>query len=196
MWKLNNRLEAREITEAFAHATFDGAMQMECMSSEHSDGESSAAAPKDKVLLVRGMPWRSTRLLRFYGILDEDDKLDKSLKPKRGLGRKDRNEGPPKAGFCMPPKGVSKWMISQRWLRDMQLSHPDLLELLKDIVVEPAGFDWARFDSLGYESDDELDAVSSALRSQRLVYPSTSHPSTEGSTNSTSYSLQHALAIS
>ncbi|THH15382.1 hypothetical protein EW146_g5087 [Bondarzewia mesenterica] len=199
--KLSNRIEARQKTEAFSHATFSGALHIDCMSSEESDEESSKAGPstsKEKAFIVRGIPWRSTRLLKFYGILDEDDKLDKSLKPKRGVGRRERSEGPPKAGFYLPPKGVADWMISRRWLRDMQAVHPELLSLLKDIVVDPLGFDWTRFDALGYESEDELDPVHSTLRSQRLVYPAVDDTHTTVHTNlnanPTSYSLQYALA--
>ncbi|KAI0068808.1 hypothetical protein BV25DRAFT_1874039 [Artomyces pyxidatus] len=195
--KLGHRVDSRQNNEAFKHATFDGALQMECMSSEESGDEATnKSAAKDKTLYVRGMPWRSTRLLRFFSILDEDDLLDKSAKPKRGVGRHDRNEGPPKDGFSMPPKGVSSWMISRRWLHDMQLSHPELLDLVKDLMTDPPGFDWTQFDALGYESDDELDPVSSAIRSQRLGFPSTSLPSTHAlpPSSSTSYSLQDALA--
>jgi len=195
--KLSIRLDARQKIEAFAHATFDGAMQVECMSSEESCDESPSATAtvgvKERAFIVRGIPWRSTRLLRFFGLLDEDDKLEKGLRPKRGSGRKNRNDGPPKDGFHIPPKGVAAWMVSRRWLHDMQLSYPDFLDLTKDIIVDPPGFDWSKFDALGYESDDELDAVNSVLRSHGLVYtPYSSLPLHEGA-STTSYSLQHAL---
>lgn len=184
--------------DAFSHPTFDGALHLECMSSEESSDETSKAGsstPKDKKLVVRGIPWRSTRLLRFYGVLDEDDKLDKSLRPKRGSGRKERTEGPPKVGAFLPPTGVANWMISRRWLRDMQAVHPDTLELLEGIVMDPPGFNWNQFDALGYESEDEMDSVSTVLRSQRLVYPPIdTHPTVPASANPASSSLQYALA--
>ncbi|KAI0320686.1 hypothetical protein OF83DRAFT_1103745 [Amylostereum chailletii] len=151
--KLANRLESRKKAEVFSHATFDGAMQMECMSSEESEGE--AENPKDKVFVVRGMPWRSTRLLKFYGILDEEQRLDMSSKPKRGSGRQNRNEGTPKDGFSMPPRGVGSWMISRRWLRDIQLAHSEVLGTLQGLIDDKPGFDWIHCDVLGYESDDE-----------------------------------------
>ncbi|TFY83941.1 hypothetical protein EWM64_g58 [Hericium alpestre] len=167
-FKLRSRVEVRAKTEAFTHATFNGAMQIDCMSSEESEDEqveADSSKPKAKKLMVRGIPWRSTRMLRYYGMLDEDDKVEKGLKPKRAP-RQDRNEGPPKAGFHMPPKGVASWMVSRRWLRDLQLSHPELVGLLNDIVVDPPGFDWNQFDALGYESEDELDPDLSAVSGQ------------------------------
>jgi hypothetical protein len=192
--KLGIRVDARKKIEAFAHATFDGAMQAECMSSEESCDESpsttAAIGVKEKTFIVRGIPWRSTRLLKFFSSLDEDDKMDKGLRPKRGSARKNRDDGPPKDGFHIPPKGVATWMVSRRWLHDMQLSHPDLLDLIKDLILDPPGFDWSKFDAMGYESDDELDPMGSVLR---LVHPPySSLPSHEGA-STTSYSLQHAL---
>ena len=67
----------RKRTEAFAHPTFDGALKTECMSSEESGEEFTEAAhpsgahTKVQVLRRRGLPWRSSRLMRFYSILDE-----------------------------------------------------------------------------------------------------------------------------
>ena len=98
-------------------------------------------------------------------------------------------------GAFLPPTGVANWMISRRWLRDMQAVHPDTLELLEGIVVDPPGFDWNQFDALGYESEDEMDSVSTVLRSQRLVYPPIdTHPTVPASANPASSSLQYALA--
>jgi hypothetical protein len=182
----------RERTQAFAHPTFDGAMELECMSSEESDEDSKSGVMKDKLLKVRGIPWRSNRLLKFYSVLDEDDRLDKSMKPKRGLGRCDRNEGPPKDGSTIPPKGVASWMISRRWLRDVQLVHPDVLPAVQELVYDPPGFDWTKFDALGYETDDERMTIDSNTlqRGARFApHPSAAYP---GST--TSYALVDALA--
>jgi hypothetical protein len=145
----------REKTPAFTHATFDGAMELDCMSSEESDDDSKQSSAKDKVLIVRGIPWRSNRLLKFYSVLDEDDRLDKSTKPKRGSGRRGRNEGPPKDNLTFPPKGIGRWMISRRWLRNMQIAHPEVLQAVQELVYDPPGFDWTKFDALGYETDDE-----------------------------------------
>ncbi|KAI0053020.1 hypothetical protein FA95DRAFT_1482252 [Auriscalpium vulgare] len=193
--KLGNRTEARKQNETLAHATFDPALQVECMSSEESCDDLPKFAPKDKTLLVRGMAWRSTRLLHFYRMLDEDDQLDKSLKPKRGAGRHDRNEGPPKDGLLMPPRGVGSWMISRRWLHDLRLSHPDLVDVVKNLQVDHEGFDWSQFDALGYESEDELDPEVLTLRSTRLSFATPSHSSAPTPPASTaSYSLQDALA--
>ncbi|KDQ64637.1 hypothetical protein JAAARDRAFT_145597 [Jaapia argillacea MUCL 33604] len=190
--KLNNRKESRQVIDAFAHSTFDGALQMECMSSEESfdddsEGGGGAGQERAQILRVRGLPWRSTRIQKFFGVLDDDDKLEKSMKPRRGNGRKERCLGPPKNEFCMPPKGVASWMISRRWIRAMEMSHPDLLELLKDVIVDPPGFDWNQFHGLGEESGDEVAMEGLAYHhSQQQDY-------TPNHCNS-SYSLQYALA--
>lgn len=100
-------------------------------------------------------------------------------------------------------------MISRRWLKDLQLSHPEKVETLKELVRDESSnngggdwqgpFDWGGFDMLGYESDDELDPVELVLRSQRLVdlpdhLNTGSGAGGYGCQTSTSYSLQHALA--
>ena len=167
-------------------------MELECMSSEESDEDSKLGVMKEKVLKVRGIPWRSNRLLKFYSVLDEDDRLDKSMKPKRGLGRCDRNEGSPKDGLTIPPKGVASWMISRRWLRDVQLVHPEVLLAVQELVHDPPGFDWRKFDALGYETDDECMTIDSTLQrgtGARFAPHSSGFP---GST--TSYALVDALA--
>jgi len=131
---------------------------MECMSSEESasEDEASSSSRSINVYRIRGLPWRSTRLRNFYCTLDEGDQADKTLRPKRGLGRRERCLGPPKDGFFMPPKGVATWMISRRWLDLLQTTNPELVELLKDLVVDPPGFDWSHFLGLGAEdSEDE-----------------------------------------
>lgn len=133
---------------------------MECLSSEESasEDEAGSSSRSSDVYRIRGLPWRSTRLRNFYATLDEGEQADKNFRPRRGVGRKERCLGPLKDGFFMPPKGVASWMISRRWLNEFQMTHPDLVELLKDIVVDPPGFDWGQFLILGEEnSDDEGD---------------------------------------
>ena len=142
--------------EIFEHVTFDGALQLECMSSEESDNgdESAETSNLSGILRLRGLPWRSSRLQRFYSALDDDERLEK---PKRGMGKKERYRGPNKEGFFIPPKGVASWMISKRWMRSSQTKHPDLPDVLKKIVVDPPGFDWDHFLTLGEETDlDEI----------------------------------------
>ncbi|KAH9179811.1 hypothetical protein EDB89DRAFT_1923303 [Lactarius sanguifluus] len=190
-FKRDQRIAMRERTQAFVHSTFDGAMELECMSSEESDEDSKLGVTKDKVLKLRGIPWRSNRLLKFYSVLDEDDRLDKSLRPKRGLGRRDRDEGPPKDGLTIPPKGVASWMISRRWLRDVQLAHPEVIRAVQELVYDPPGFDWTKFDALGYETDDERMTIDSNTHRHGAQFAphSSAFP---GST--TSYALVDALA--
>lgn len=194
-------------------------------SSQRTPGPSTASSSKEKTLIIRGKPWRSTRLLRFFNLLDSEDSLsalsNRSSNPDSASAssqaknpprrpRQPRTEGPPKFGLRMPPKGVSEWMISRRWLKDLQLSHPEKVEQLKELVREESSnnggndwqgpFDWVGFDMLGYESDDELDPVELVLRSQRLValpdhLGAGAGASGYGCQASTmSYSLQHALA--
>ena len=179
----------RERSQAFVHATFDGTMELDCMSSEESDDDSKQGIAKEKVLIVRGLPWRSNRLLKFYSVLDEDDRLDKSMKPKRGQGRRDRNEGPPKDRLTFPPKGVAGWMISRRWLRDMHIAHPEVIQAVQELVYDPPGFDWTKFDALGYETDEgecvAIDPNTAQHRAQFVAHPPAF---------STSYALVDALA--
>jgi hypothetical protein len=181
----------RERTQAFAHATFDGAMELDCMSSEESDDDSKQGAAKEKAYIVRGLPWRSNRLLKFYTVLDEDERLDKSMKPKRGLGRRDRNDGPPKDLLTFPPKGIASWMISRRWLRELQMAQPEVLQAVQELVYDPPGFDWTKFDALGYETDNEC--VGIGLNTVQHGAQFVAHPSAYPS-STTSYALVDALA--
>jgi hypothetical protein len=152
--KLTNRAEARMRLEAFEHSIFDGAFQIECISSEESDG--GVGSLSSGVLRSRGLPWRSSRLQRFYNVLDKDEALDKSQKPKRGFGKKQRSRGPNKEGFYLPPKVAASWMISKRWMIESQTTYPDLLDMLKKIVAHSPDFDWEHFDNLGEESGNEM----------------------------------------
>ncbi|KAG0709780.1 hypothetical protein DFH29DRAFT_885778 [Suillus ampliporus] len=154
--KLSNRSDARNKIEAFEHIVFDGALQVECMSSEESEiDEDLGDGSRTALLRVRGFPWRSARLQRFFDVLDDLDKADSSQKPRRGVGRRERFHGTPKEGLIIPPKGIATWMISKRWISVMQASHLEALSSLKDIVVDPIGFDWGQFHALGEESEDE-----------------------------------------
>lgn len=142
--------------EMFEHVTFDGALQLECMSSEESDSdEESAGGSHPGFLRVRGQAWRSTRLRNFFTRLDDEEKAEKRQKPKRGSGKKERVRGPDKETFHLPPKGAASWMISKRWMTVSQRKHPDLHDVLKKTVIDPPGFDWDSFHPLGEESDDE-----------------------------------------
>jgi hypothetical protein len=193
--KREQRHGMRERTQAFAHATFDGAMELDCMSSEESDDESKQSAAKERAFIVRGLPWRSNRLLKFYSVLDEDERLDKSMKPKRGLGRRDRNEGPPRDILTFPPKGIASWMISRRWLRELQMAHPEVLpevlQAVQELVHDPPGFDWTKFDALGYETDDECVGIEPNTVQHGAQF--VAHPSAYPN-STTSYALVDALA--
>ncbi|KAI0750685.1 hypothetical protein C8Q80DRAFT_524321 [Daedaleopsis nitida] len=137
--KLGNRSDARTKFAAFAQPVFDSALTPECMSSEESDDEHGASVDGEPVqaFRTRGLVWRSARLRRFYAVLDEQDRFDKSGRPKRGLGRRVRREGPPKDGIFLPPKGVARWMVSRRWMQEMAAMRPDLADSLRELVVDP-----------------------------------------------------------
>ncbi|KAJ7781084.1 hypothetical protein B0H16DRAFT_1497024 [Mycena metata] len=154
--KLSNRADARLKLDSFGHVIFDGAMQVECMSSEESDFDTDSEHPRGSgPLRTRGYDWRSTRLLRFYAVLDEEDSADASARPKRGVGRRERFIGPHKEGFHLPPKGVASWMVSRRWVFASQVGHPDLGDALRELVFDAPGWDWTRFGELGAETDNE-----------------------------------------
>ncbi|KAH7887617.1 hypothetical protein F5I97DRAFT_1861597 [Phlebopus sp. FC_14] len=154
--KLSNRSHARNKIRAFEHVTFDGALQMECMSSEESEFEEDHDnGSRSMFLRTRGLPWRSLRLQRLFDILDKEDRQDNAQKPRRGVGRKERYVGPPKEGLLLPPKGVASWMVSKRWLNVMRTSHVEVVGMLEDIVTDPVGFDWTQFHALGEESEDD-----------------------------------------
>lgn len=140
----------------FEHVTFDGALQIECMSSEESEEEEDAETGiRTTLFRVRGFPWRSVRLQRFFDRLDEEDKVDNAQRPRRGVGRRERVAGPPKEGMLVPPKGVASWMVSKRWLGAVG---GEVGGLVQEAVVDPGGFDWGRtgFAGLGEESGAEV----------------------------------------
>jgi hypothetical protein len=175
--KLELRIACREGNESYSHPTFDGAFQLECMSSEESeDGSvagdqpqqrSSGRAPKSAIIRARGLGWRSSRLVKLFHILDETGHNDPALSstlPRGDKGKqkmsgetKDTN----KAGaFVLPPKGISSWMISRGWVRRANLAHGDLTNLLSGLIVNHPGFDWQRVGTLmlGHESETEEDS--------------------------------------
>ncbi|KAG9219022.1 hypothetical protein CCMSSC00406_0001432 [Pleurotus cornucopiae] len=154
--KLSARAEARMRHADLEHIIFDGAFQLECMSSEESEFEDGQ--PQPTRFRTRGFAWRSTRLQRLYEILDEEDRETSATKPKRGLGRKDRIAGPVKSELILPPAGSSSWMISKHWISVTLPKHRDLLDVIKKLIVDPPGFDWDRFHELGEESDTEYQA--------------------------------------
>ncbi|TFY61592.1 hypothetical protein EVJ58_g4419 [Rhodofomes roseus] len=185
--KLTNRVESRKRLEIFSHPSFDGALQQDCMSSEEScddddDGQDAGARPqtRPKALRIRGLPWRSLRLQRFYALLDEEDQADKSNKPKRGSGRKERHVGPDKGPHILPPAGTLGWMVSKRWIRQLQCTRADLAQAAMTLISVSDGIDWNECTILGAESDDDAD-LQEMLRSERHI------PVSETS------SLQHAL---
>ncbi|KIL70175.1 hypothetical protein M378DRAFT_156244 [Amanita muscaria Koide BX008] len=155
--KLSNRAESRQKLPAFEHVIFDGALQLECMSSEESDEDHAGipGASKSDILRTRGYAWRSSRLIQFFCILDDEERSDKMTKPKRGVGKKGRCIGPSKEGLHLPPKGAATWMISRKWLSSVQAEQPDLPDILSKLVLDPPGFDWDHFDVLGLDSDAE-----------------------------------------
>ena len=62
-----------------------------------------------------------------------------------------------KAGvLILPPKGISLWMISKKWVRRASPVHGDLGVQLRGLIVEHPGFDWrVGTATLGQESETE-----------------------------------------
>ena len=110
--------------------------------------------PKTSILYIRYLPWRSRRLSQLYHILDSREEIERSQKPKRGSGRKERLLGLPKDGNPLPPKGLDVWMISKIWLRNTQLQNPQTVEWLNINNAESTVDDWD-LQTLGEISDDD-----------------------------------------
>jgi hypothetical protein len=120
------------------------------MSSEESDNELDPQSSQSiSILRTRGYAWRSKRLLRFYEILDDEGRTDASTKLKRGVGKRERRDGPPKEGFILPPEGAATWMISKRWYKSSLTTRPDLPSLLSKRITDSPEFDWPNFHELG-----------------------------------------------
>ena len=171
--KLELRTACRKRDDSYSHPIFDGAFQLECMSSEESEdssdsgsqpqSRSSGRAPKSAVIRVRGLGWRSSRLVNLFRILDEAGQNDPALSSTlpRGDKGKQKTTGETKdtnkvGAFVLPPKGVSSWMISRKWIRRASLVHRDLESLLRGLIVEHPGFDWrVGMVTLGHGSDTE-----------------------------------------
>jgi len=131
------------------------------MSSEESDFEPDPHSTEPcSILRSRGYAWRSTRLLRFYDTLDEEERRTYGKKPKRGQGKKERREGPNKDEFILPPQGVATWMINRRWYKASLTTHRNFQTILNKRIVEPEGFNWELFHHLGDESVDEGEITS------------------------------------
>ncbi|KAI0089262.1 hypothetical protein BDY19DRAFT_944941 [Irpex rosettiformis] len=194
--KLAKRTEQRKKLGMFAHSTFDPALLLECMSSDESCDEHveevypTSERSKVQLFITRGPTWRSSRLVRFYSLLDAEDVAEQlqlgsasvfaSNKHRRPLPRKERRVGPPKDGLIMPPQGVASWMISRRWVKETSETHPDLEGVLEGLVEDSPGFDWGGFDVLGEESEEEGEQE---VEEEEFIPRS-----------DTSYSLAHALA--
>jgi hypothetical protein len=66
---------------------------------------------------------------------------------------KDKNKS---GAFLLPPKGISLWMISKRWIRRVNLVQRDLGNLLRGLIVKHPEFDWRVGTAmLGNESETE-----------------------------------------
>lgn len=176
--------------QVFAHPTFDSTLLNECMSSEESCDDAEPTDPSCQLIRVRGLPWRSSRLLYFYSILDADDIPEEFLqadattvaKPRRTINRKERRIGPPKEGDHLPPSGVARWMVSRRWLDEQRQLRPDVVQQLEAAIVDHPDFDWDRFHALGEESEAEFEDEPEQVP-ERAYFPQ----------SNTSYSLSNAL---
>jgi hypothetical protein len=73
------------------------------------------------------------------------------------------------------------------------MAHPDVLQAVQELVYDPPGFDWTKFDALGYETDDECVGIGPNTVQHGAQF--VAHPSAYPNTT-TSYALVHALAPS
>jgi len=159
--KLANRLSTRKLLSEYSASFFDAAFQMDCMSSEESsEGEEDEEAGSDDdhpkgYLKIRCLAWRSSRLQKLYELVDEREEFERSQKPRRGIGRKDRRLGEPKDGNPLPPIGIFKWMVSKKWYRESQSHSTHVASLLQECVLEDGETAWMSLAPLGPESDYE-----------------------------------------
>lgn len=185
--KLGKRSDARGRMQIFEHTTFDGALQLECMSSEESEVEEDPTSETRAVVLrIRGCQWRSLRLQHFFDALDKEEREVNAQRPRRGVGRKERYRGPAKEGILLPPKGVASWMISKRWMAMVQESHSEVHDMLKDVIMDTDGFDCRQFPLMSVESDDE----------EWMEPPLVDDNYIQRTDASTSFSFQNALSVS
>ncbi|KAJ2912184.1 hypothetical protein MD484_g8238, partial [Candolleomyces efflorescens] len=99
------------------------------------------------------------RLLPFYYYYYVLDQEDKSSRPKGGVRL-------PK-DLDLPPKGVSTWMISQRWLRAIRRRHTGELDTIEELVDDSVQSEWGRFHVLGEETEgSDTDAPVNHAESQ------------------------------
>lgn len=161
--KLNSRISARKQLDKYMATMFDEAFQLECMSSEESveggdlggDESDGEACTAEKELCVRYLAWRSTRLSRLFHVTDEEYIRTKL---KRGSARKGRRLGEPKAGDPLPPRGVPRWMVSKKWLREMKSRDPNIAERVCALMKTAGESDESTLEyinELGAESEDE-----------------------------------------
>jgi hypothetical protein len=174
--RLKERTETRKHLSAFAHATFDSALQMRCISSDESNSDAencvseADADARTAAFISHPPPWRSRRLGQLYKTLDEAATLnDKSSRTRaRGAGRRSRVAGAPRQapatsshGVVLPPAGLPSWMISKRWRKDASGRLKNAGRLLGAILQDRKDdFDWQTFDLLGSESESESEDAS------------------------------------
>ncbi|KAI6130396.1 hypothetical protein EDD16DRAFT_1541964 [Pisolithus croceorrhizus] len=151
------KIVVRNQMSVFEHVTFDGALQLDCMSEDPTSGTRTV------VLRIRSCPWRSLRLQRFFDILDREDKVATAQKPRRGVGRKERYRGPSKEGFLLPPKVLLAGWSASGWMTMIQASHSEVLDKLKDI---PHMSEWAEHigDEMEHYTPHTDSVVSSSLQ--------------------------------
>jgi hypothetical protein len=159
----------RDKNSAYADPSFDGAFYLASVSSEESesedeenppfpvlDGAPPARKPQGRII-THPPAWRSQRLFRFYELLDEEHALKMAGQPKRGAGKKERVRGPPReAGTVnMPPKGVSGWMVSERWKQEMRRTHSFLDSVLTQVMEGTQELPGEAYTFLGQGSEEE-----------------------------------------
>lgn len=133
------------------------------VSGEQPQSRSSGRAPKSAIIRVQGLGWRSSRLVKLFRILDEVGQNDPVLSATlpRGDKGKQKMTGDTKdmnkvGALVLPPKGISLWMISRKWVKRANLVQRDLGNVLRGLIADHPGFDWRIGTAmLGHESETE-----------------------------------------
>lgn len=102
----------------------------------------------DGTILVRSLPWRSSRVCAFFRVLDAGEDAAQSLRMKRGSGKLFRRAGPPVEGVVLPPQGVMDWMVNDEWLGELRLRHPVIASSLTNLARLSPEFDWTNFEEV------------------------------------------------
>ena len=166
--------------------------------SDASGDETNHAQGNQRALFlrVRYQAWRSARLRRLYQLIDARYEEEYTRKPKRGSGRMDRRTGLPKEGNPAPPLGTLKWMVSNKWQREVRASGTQLASVLDTILKENDEETLNAIAVLGPDSDSEDGLSSQAPHQQTLASeerPAQQTPHSNVAIPTSAFATQHLI---